>query len=188
MGCCLSLHGRLLELHWLGHCSHAPRNFRMCLPARLRLLVSPQKMTSGSELLLISGTSRSTMWYTREEQALVIGSFYSMNGFQQCVGGLIAYGIAQIQNAALKNWQILFTVCYVSFSLVLGNSDNMQLDSCLVVSLSSGVSSFFTGYLTVPCVPLAGLKKIVCSSRNVSERTRLEFRTGSLRLTKLVSE
>ena len=85
----------------------------MCLPARLRLLVSPQKMTSGSELVLISGTSRSTMWYTREEQALVIGSFYSMNGFQQCVGGLIAYGIAQIQNAALKNWQILFTVCCV---------------------------------------------------------------------------
>ena len=87
----------------------------MCLPARLRLLVSLQKMISGSELLLISGTSRSTMWYTREEQALVIGSFYSMNGFQQCVGGLIAYGIAQIQNAALKNWQILFTVRILYF-------------------------------------------------------------------------
>ena len=54
--------------------------------------------------------SRSTMWYTREEQALVIGAFYSMNGFQQCVGGLIAYGIAQIHHASLKNWQILFTV------------------------------------------------------------------------------
>ncbi|KAI0796497.1 MFS general substrate transporter [Abortiporus biennis] len=52
----------------------------------------------------------STMWYTREEQALVIGAFYSMNGFQQCVGGLIAYGIAQIHNVGLKNWQILFTL------------------------------------------------------------------------------
>ncbi|TRM68252.1 major facilitator superfamily domain-containing protein [Schizophyllum amplum] len=52
----------------------------------------------------------STMWYTREEQALVIGAFYSMNGFQQCVGGLIAYGIAQIKGAAIKNWQILFTL------------------------------------------------------------------------------
>ena len=51
------------------------------------------------------------MWYKREEQALVIGAFYSMNGFQQCVGGLIAYGIAQIDHAALKNWQVLFTVC-----------------------------------------------------------------------------
>ncbi|KAF8974370.1 major facilitator superfamily domain-containing protein [Flammula alnicola] len=52
----------------------------------------------------------STMWYTREEQALVIGAFYSMNGFQQCVGGLIAYGIAQVHHATLKNWQILFTL------------------------------------------------------------------------------
>ncbi|KAF9498540.1 MFS general substrate transporter [Pleurotus eryngii] len=52
----------------------------------------------------------STMWYTREEQALVIGSFYSMNGFQQCVGGLVAYGIAHINTAKLKNWQILFTI------------------------------------------------------------------------------
>ncbi|EIM88123.1 MFS general substrate transporter [Stereum hirsutum FP-91666 SS1] len=52
----------------------------------------------------------STMWYTREEQALVIGAFYSMNGFQQCVGGLIAYGIYHIQHGVLKNWQILFTL------------------------------------------------------------------------------
>ncbi|KAJ8481254.1 hypothetical protein ONZ45_g15369 [Pleurotus djamor] len=52
----------------------------------------------------------STMWYTRDEQALIIGSFYSMNGFQQCVGGLIAYGIAQIETPHLKNWQILFTL------------------------------------------------------------------------------
>ncbi|PFH53691.1 hypothetical protein AMATHDRAFT_73131 [Amanita thiersii Skay4041] len=52
----------------------------------------------------------STMWYTRDEQALVIGAFYSMNGFQQCVGGLIAYGIAHVQHARLKNWQILFTL------------------------------------------------------------------------------
>ncbi|KAF5393940.1 hypothetical protein D9757_000166 [Collybiopsis confluens] len=52
----------------------------------------------------------STMWYTRDEQALVIGAFYSMNGFQQCVGGLIAYGVAHIHHAQLKNWQILFTL------------------------------------------------------------------------------
>lgn len=50
------------------------------------------------------------MWYKREEQALIIGAFYSMNGFQQCVGGLIAYGVSQIQHAAIKNWQILFTL------------------------------------------------------------------------------
>lgn len=77
----------------------------LCLPVRsLCALASP----------LLTALSSSTMWYTREEQALVIGSFYSMNGFQQCVGGLIAYGIAQIENAALKNWQILFTVSVLS--------------------------------------------------------------------------
>ncbi|KAJ7095236.1 major facilitator superfamily domain-containing protein [Mycena belliarum] len=52
----------------------------------------------------------STMYYTRAEQGLVIGAFYSMNGFQQCVGGLIGYGISQIHNQPLKNWQILFTL------------------------------------------------------------------------------
>nr|VWP02591.1 Mitogen-activated protein kinase hog1 (MAP kinase hog1) (EC (BcSAK1) (Stress-activated mitogen-activated protein kinase) [Ganoderma boninense] len=52
----------------------------------------------------------STMWYRREEQAFVIGAFYSMNGFQQCVGGLLAYGVAHIHDQPLKNWQILFTL------------------------------------------------------------------------------
>ncbi|KAJ7499069.1 MFS general substrate transporter [Mycena latifolia] len=52
----------------------------------------------------------STMYYTRAEQGLVIGAFYSMNGFQQCVGGLIGYGISQIHGQSLKNWQILFTL------------------------------------------------------------------------------
>ena len=42
--------------------------------------------------------------------SLVIGAFYSMNGFQQCVGGLIAYGVAHFKSDALKNWQFLFTV------------------------------------------------------------------------------
>ncbi|KAH9933637.1 MFS general substrate transporter [Epithele typhae] len=52
----------------------------------------------------------STMWYKREEQALVIGAFYSMNGLQQCVGGLIAYGVAHFESPHIKNWQFLFTV------------------------------------------------------------------------------
>ncbi len=60
----------------------------------------------------------STMWYRREEQALVIGAFYSMNGFQQCVGGLLAYGIAQIQGGAIKNWQVLFTVSSLFLGIV----------------------------------------------------------------------
>ncbi|KIM90995.1 hypothetical protein PILCRDRAFT_764847 [Piloderma croceum F 1598] len=40
-----------------------------------------------------------TVWHTRDEQALVIGSFYSMNGLQ-CVE----------EHAKLKSWQIAFTL------------------------------------------------------------------------------
>lgn len=74
------------------------------------------------------------MWYTRDEQALVIGSFYSMNGFQQCVGGLIAYGIAHVEHAKLKNWQILFTVRHL-------NTIN-----------SSGVSSHIYAHQLLGCI------------------------------------
>ncbi|KAH8925564.1 MFS general substrate transporter [Atractiella rhizophila] len=62
----------------------------------------------------------STMWYRREEQGLIIASFYAMNGFQQCVGGLLAYGIAHIKHAAIKNWQVLFTLlgsCTVAWGI-----------------------------------------------------------------------
>ncbi|KAJ7576126.1 major facilitator superfamily domain-containing protein [Mycena floridula] len=52
----------------------------------------------------------STIWYTKAEQPLIIGAFYAQNGFQQCVGGLIAYGIAHVHHAAIKNWQVLFTL------------------------------------------------------------------------------
>lgn len=70
------------------------------------------------------------MWYTREEQALVIGAFYSMNGFQQCVGGLIAYGIAQIEHAALKNWQILFTVRIAFLRFDISQTNDRFISSC----------------------------------------------------------
>ncbi|KAJ7575750.1 MFS general substrate transporter [Mycena floridula] len=52
----------------------------------------------------------STIWYTKAEQPLIIGTFYAQNGVTQCVAGLIAYGIAHVHHAAIKNWQILFTL------------------------------------------------------------------------------
>lgn len=80
----------------------------------------------------------STMWYRREEQALVIGAFYSMNGFQQCVGGLLAYGIAQIQGGAIKNWQVLFTVSFLFLGVV----------SRTVLNLDGPIYSQLLGCLT----------------------------------------
>lgn len=94
------------------------------------------------------------MWYTRAEQALVIGAFYSMNGFQQCVGGLIGYGISQIHGQSLKNWQILFTVrpsCALTEHV-------LYFSPCSYwgASPSSGDCSFCGGSLTAQCGPHAG--------------------------------
>ncbi|KAF8756394.1 MFS general substrate transporter [Rhizoctonia solani] len=52
----------------------------------------------------------STMWYTKKEQAITIGCFYAMNGLQQCVGGLLAYGVYHIKGGPITSWQVLFTL------------------------------------------------------------------------------
>ncbi|KAF4600850.1 hypothetical protein EYR38_005495 [Pleurotus pulmonarius] len=102
----------------------------------------------------------STMWYTREEQALVIGSFYSMNGFQQCVGGLIAYGIAHINTAKLKNWQILFTIlgCLtfvwgifkIDFSLLSGSAKMTQVSKTRTSKFVYLITKRASGFHTYP--------------------------------------
>lgn len=84
----------LQKLYWTGHCQDLAGRARMRVPACIRV---PVGTFCSSLQAMIDHLSRSTMYYTRAEQALVIGSFYSMNGFQQCVGGLIGYGISQIQ-------------------------------------------------------------------------------------------
>lgn len=50
----------------------------------------------------------SSMWYRRSEQALIVALWYMMNGGQQIVGGLLSYCFTLIQDASLKNWEILF--------------------------------------------------------------------------------
>ncbi|KAG9121118.1 hypothetical protein FRC07_003057 [Ceratobasidium sp. 392] len=52
----------------------------------------------------------STMWYTKKEQAITIGCFYAMNGLQQCIGGLLAYGVYHIKGGPITSWQVLFTL------------------------------------------------------------------------------
>jgi hypothetical protein len=50
------------------------------------------------------------MWYTKQEQAITIGCFYAMNGLQQCIGGLLAYGVYHIKGGPITSWQVLFTM------------------------------------------------------------------------------
>ncbi|KAI0966734.1 major facilitator superfamily domain-containing protein [Xylaria arbuscula] len=50
------------------------------------------------------------MWYTREEQTILISLWYCMTGVQQMIGGLIAFGVAHYKDGFIKSWQLLFLV------------------------------------------------------------------------------
>lgn len=50
-----------------------------------------------------------SMWYTRRQQPIRIGLWYTANGFGIAVGGLLGYGIGQI-NGALSSWKYEFLI------------------------------------------------------------------------------
>ncbi|KAI8390043.1 major facilitator superfamily domain-containing protein [Blakeslea trispora] len=51
-----------------------------------------------------------SLWYTRQEYGRRIGFFWSFSSLAGAFGGLIAYGISQIENDTLKTWQWLFII------------------------------------------------------------------------------
>ncbi|KAG2233444.1 hypothetical protein INT48_008850 [Thamnidium elegans] len=51
-----------------------------------------------------------SVWYTRQEYGRRIGFFWSFSSLAGAFGGLIAYGISQIENDTLKTWQWLFII------------------------------------------------------------------------------
>lgn len=65
----------------------------------------------------------SSVWYRREEQAARVTYWYMMNGFQQVIGGLLAYCFSLIRTGPLKSWQWIFLVygiISVFFGLFVG--------------------------------------------------------------------
>ncbi|KAJ1323285.1 MFS transporter ACS family allantoate permease [Microdochium nivale] len=50
-----------------------------------------------------------SMWYTRDEQPLRAGIFYSANAFGSLLGGVLSYGLGQIKGFAV--WRIIFLFC-----------------------------------------------------------------------------
>jgi MFS family permease len=46
-----------------------------------------------------------SLWYTRKEYGRRIGFFWSFSSLAGAFGGLIAFGISQIQNDRLATWQ-----------------------------------------------------------------------------------
>ncbi|CAE7205635.1 hypothetical protein CFE70_008688 [Pyrenophora teres f. teres 0-1] len=69
-----------------------------------------------------------SLWYRREEQAQIVTYWYMMNGMQQIVGGLLAYGFSTIHhrsylkspgNAPIRSWQAIF-IAYGCVSFLWG--------------------------------------------------------------------
>lgn len=62
----------------------------------------------------------SSMWYKRSEQPMIVTLWFMMNGFQQIVGGLLAYGFPHIgKDGAILSWQALF-LTYGCFTFLWG--------------------------------------------------------------------
>ncbi|KAL1633450.1 Allantoate permease [Neofusicoccum ribis] len=62
-----------------------------------------------------------SQWYTKKEQGLRTGIWFSFNGVAQIVGGLVAYGIARgtaIHGSSIAPWKIIFLVTGVLTALV----------------------------------------------------------------------
>lgn len=50
-----------------------------------------------------------SMWYTRRQQPIRIGLWYTANGFGIAIGGLLGYGIGQIKGT-LSSWKYEFLI------------------------------------------------------------------------------
>jgi len=50
-----------------------------------------------------------TMWYTRREQPIRLGIWYSANGIGNSLGGILGYGIGSI-NSGLPSWKYEFLI------------------------------------------------------------------------------
>ncbi|KAJ9145012.1 hypothetical protein NKR23_g5635 [Pleurostoma richardsiae] len=70
--------------------------------AALRFLLGGIESLITPTFVLING-----MYYTRKEQALRTGAWAAANGFGSMVGGVIAYGMGQV-NAGVPGWKWIF--------------------------------------------------------------------------------
>ncbi|KAH8812797.1 MFS allantoate transporter-like protein [Xylogone sp. PMI_703] len=83
-------------------CQAAAQNFTQL--AVLRVLSGGAEGCSDSAFMLIT-----TMWYTRREQPIRVGIWYTANGLGNAVGGLLGYGIGHIRGN-LPSWKYEFLI------------------------------------------------------------------------------
>ncbi|KIW78629.1 hypothetical protein Z517_08467 [Fonsecaea pedrosoi CBS 271.37] len=84
-------------------CHGAVHNFGGLMAARFFLGVGEAAVAPG--FALITG-----MFYTRKEQPLRQGAWFAGNSLANIFGGLVAYGIGQIETSSLGNWRLLFLI------------------------------------------------------------------------------
>lgn len=72
--------------------------------AVLRALSGAAEACSDPSFMLIT-----SMWYTRRQQPVRIGLWYTANGFGIALGGLLGFGIGQIRGA-LPSWKYEFII------------------------------------------------------------------------------
>ncbi|KAF3407313.1 hypothetical protein DPV78_001090 [Talaromyces pinophilus] len=70
----------------------------------LRVLAGAAEACSDPGFMLVT-----SMWYTRREQPVRIGLWYTANGFGIALGGLLGYGIGHIRGA-LPSWKYEFLI------------------------------------------------------------------------------
>ncbi|KAJ5700968.1 hypothetical protein N7493_012014 [Penicillium malachiteum] len=80
----------------------AAKNFTQL--AVLRVISGAAEASSDPAFMLIT-----SMWYTRRQQPIRIGLWYTANGFGIAIGGLLGYGIGQIKGA-LPSWKYEFLI------------------------------------------------------------------------------
>ena len=84
----------------------APKNYAGALTVRFFLSVSEAAVTLGRALI-------TSQWYTKAEQGARTRIWFSFNGWDQILGGLIAYGIAvgvRKRGASIAAWKVLFLI------------------------------------------------------------------------------
>lgn len=85
-------------------CFAAVQNFGGAVAIRFLLGVTESAVTPGFALI-------TSQWYTKKEQGLRTGIWFSFNGWAQIFGGLVAYGIAtgaEKHGFSLAPWKIVF--------------------------------------------------------------------------------
>ncbi|EME77918.1 uncharacterized protein MYCFIDRAFT_33418 [Pseudocercospora fijiensis CIRAD86] len=106
LGTCVIIWSAVLACHAAAH------NFTGMVA--LRTLLGTFEAVCQPTFLIMS-----SMWYKREEQALMVSFWYAMNGMQQIVGGLLAYCFSLIHSGPIKSWQAIF-ITYGCFSALWG--------------------------------------------------------------------